>query len=224
MTTERYRSGVTIPFVSEEQIDLAGAALPALVDVLLRIRRVSDGQFFDFDDDTFKAAAHVDIDLTLTAIATMAGFYEGEWDTSLITNEVANDQYVIEINSVASATRRAIGIVYLGDYVAPVYQCKLGIIDDDGGTTDRYTASFFRDSEPIVTGLTLVSLQVIDAVDGSDQVPSTAMVAIGATGLFRLNVALAARRMIDGEHYVALVTFTVDGAVRIWRQWIGRDS
>ena len=228
MTTERYRTGAAIAFRSEQQINRANSPLTALGNVLLKIHRESDGFFFDFSDNTFKAAGHVDIDRTMTVVdaVNVPGIYETSWDTSLIVTPVANDKYFIDIQSATAVNLLALGEVLLGDFVDPVYQCKLGIIDDDasGTPTDRYTAAFFRDSEPIVTGLTAVTLQVIDAVDGTDQVPSTAMVAIGATGLFRLNVTLAARRMIDGEHYVALVSFTVDGAARIWRQWIGRDS
>ncbi|MCZ6602491.1 MAG: hypothetical protein O6952_05750 [Planctomycetota bacterium] len=224
MVTERYRSGATIPFTSEEQIDLAGVALSALGDVLVRIRRFSDGQFYDFDDDTFKAAAHVDIDLTLVAIATMPGFYEGEWDTSLITNEVADDQYLIEINSVTSATRRAIGMAYLGDFVAPVYQLKVGVIDDDaaGTPTDRYTVAFHEDSERFASGVSAVSIEIRDSTDDSVLVASVAMVQIAATGIFRHEET--ANRMVDGAHYYALVTFTIAGVVKTWPQWIGRDS
>jgi hypothetical protein len=226
VTTERYRTGAVIPFRSEQQINSAGAPLTALADVLLKVHRESDGFFFDFSDNTFKAAGHVDIDRTMTAVdaVNVPGVYETSWDTSLIVAPVANDKYFVDIQSATSANLLALGEILSGDYVDPVYQLKVGLIDDDaGGTpTDRYTATFFEDSERFATGVSAVSIEIRDATDDSVLVASVAMVQIAATGIFRHEETVD--RVVDGAHYYALVTFTVGGVVKTWPQWVGRDS
>ena len=62
-----------------------------LSTVQLLIWRASDGYFYDFDDDTFKASGHTDIDQQMSELdATNApGVYYYDFDTSSITNAVA---------------------------------------------------------------------------------------------------------------------------------------
>ena len=47
--------------------DSAGDPVTGATGVLIRIQRASDGQFFDFDDDTFKATGHTERDTALPA-------------------------------------------------------------------------------------------------------------------------------------------------------------
>lgn len=108
--------------------------------------------------------------------------------------------------------------------VTDVYQAKVDVVDDDGGTADRYTVCWFKNAEPFTTGggITSPQIQVIKIADGTDLVAATAMTEIGTTELYRY--VEATNRMVDGVGYVAKVTATIDGATRTWYQPVGRDS
>jgi hypothetical protein len=102
------------------------------------------------------------------------------------------------------------------------YQAKVWLVDDDGGSTDRYVTAWYRNAEPIVAGITSPQIQVIKASDGTDLVGATAMTQIGATGLYRYDEA--SNRVVDGAAYMAKVTATIGGSTRTWYQPVGRDG
>jgi hypothetical protein len=102
------------------------------------------------------------------------------------------------------------------------YQAKVWLIDDDAGATDRYVAAWFLNAEPVTAGITSPTIRVIAAADGSDLVASTAMVQVGATGLYRHDEAT--NRVSSGATYFAMVQATIGGATRTWYQPVGRDS
>lgn len=102
------------------------------------------------------------------------------------------------------------------------YQAKLWYFDDDANATDRYVACWFKNGQPVTSGITAPSGQVIKAADGADLVPPADMTQVGSTGLYRLNEG--SNRVVDGAAYVAKVTANIDGAVRTWFQPVGRDS
>lgn len=227
MTVERYRTGAAIRIYSEQQLNLADTPLIALANVLLLIRRESDNRYFDFDDNTFKAAAHVDIDRTLTVVDATRdpGIYETTWNTALIVSPVAGDKYLLGIKSVTAANPRANGVILLGDWVDAVYQMQIQFVRDIAGVTDRYTAVFHKDTEPIVTGITgTPTIQVLNAADGADLIPAAAMTEIPVgSGRWRYD-AVTTQRQTPGVHYIARVVATIDGVARPWHRGVGRDS
>jgi hypothetical protein len=91
-------TGVTEP-IYVYATDNTQAPLTGLTDLKLRIRRDSDGFFLDWADDTFKSAGWSTRDVVLSEInATLdPGNYQvpGGWDTSAITNIVADDVYTL---------------------------------------------------------------------------------------------------------------------------------
>lgn len=102
------------------------------------------------------------------------------------------------------------------------YQAKVWIIDDNGGTTDRYVTIWHKNGEPLITGITSPTIQVIKVADGTDLVASAAMTQIAATGLYRYSEAT--NRIVNGVAYIVKVEATIDGGTRTWYQPIGRDS
>lgn len=103
------------------------------------------------------------------------------------------------------------------------YQAKVDVVDDNAGTTDRYLVAYFKNGQPIVSGITSPTLQVIKASDGTDLVASGALTQIGSTGLYKRDTTTTSR-MVDGAGYIAKVEATIDGSTRTWYQPIGRDS
>lgn len=103
------------------------------------------------------------------------------------------------------------------------YQMKIGIHLDSGATSDRYTIAFFANSQPIFTGVTSPTLQVVKDADGTDLIAATSLTQIASTGVFKYT-ATGSARITPGAAYFAKVAATIDGSSRTWIQFIGRDS
>lgn len=118
----------------------------------------------------------------------------------------------------------AAGAIDAATFAADVdtYQAKVWLVDDDANSTDRYVAVWFKNSQPIVAGITSPTIQVFDAA-GTDLIASTAMTQIAATGTYNYD-AVTTERAADGEVYIAKVTATIGGASRTWYQPVSRDS
>ena len=102
------------------------------------------------------------------------------------------------------------------------YQAKVWLVDDGNAGSDRYTVVFFKNSQPVTSGITSPTLQVIKAADGTDLIASDSLTQIGATGLYRYNEAT--NRIDAGAMYIAKTQATIGGATRTWYQPVGRDS
>lgn len=102
------------------------------------------------------------------------------------------------------------------------YQAKLWMADDNSNAADRYVAVWFKNGEPVTAGITSPTIQIIKTADGTDLVASTAMTAVGSTGLFRYNEAT--NRLVNGASYAAKITATIGGVIRTWFQPLSRDS
>lgn len=103
------------------------------------------------------------------------------------------------------------------------YQMKIGVTLDSGGAADRYTIAFFTNGEPIYGGITSPTLQVVKDADGSDLIATTALTQIAATGVFKYT-ATTTSRITAGAAYFAKVSATINGNIRTWLQFIGRDA
>lgn len=104
-----------------------------------------------------------------------------------------------------------------------VYQAKVELFDDDGGTTDRYAVVWFKNGAPVTSGITSPLIHVYAVANGADLIASTAMTQIAATGTARYS-ATGAERIVDGAAYLAHVTATIDGSARESYAPVGRDS
>ncbi len=102
------------------------------------------------------------------------------------------------------------------------YQAKVWLTDDDGNTYDRYVGVWFKNGEPITSGITSPTIQVIQASDGNDLVSVQSMTQIGSTGMYKYDENT--NRIADGAVYVAKVQATIDSATRTWYQPVGRDG
>ncbi len=102
------------------------------------------------------------------------------------------------------------------------YQGKTRLLDDDGSGNDRYAHEWFKNGEPVASGITSPTIQVIRAADDTDLVAQTAMTEIGSSGRFRYDEGTD--RIVDGAAYRAHTEATIGGATRTWDEWVGRDS
>lgn len=105
---------------------------------------------------------------------------------------------------------------------ADSYQAKLWVFDDNAGTADRYVIIWYKNGQPIYTGITSPTINVYKVADGTDLVATTAMTQIGTKGTYRYTEAT--NRMLNGVAYIAHAEATIAAAIRSWDQPIGRDS
>lgn len=96
--TERIRTGNTEP-IDVYVTNRRSEPLTGLTSIYIRIRRVSDGYYYDWNDDTFKNTGWTTLNQVLTEVdaTNFPGLYSlsGGWDTSAITNPAADDDYQI---------------------------------------------------------------------------------------------------------------------------------
>jgi hypothetical protein len=119
--TTRNQTGAT-ESIQAAILDENNLAITGLSDIVVSIRRISDDFFYDFSDDTFKTSGWTTKEQTLSEVdATDApGEYAYSWDTSAITNETANDTYVIKVEQSPLDAARNVpqyGEIKAGQYV-----------------------------------------------------------------------------------------------------------
>jgi len=124
METIRIQTGATERIVA---LALNGSLVPltGLTDLVIAIQRVSDGQWFDWNDLTFKAAGWTTRQLAMTEIsASLApGQYRTDFVTSTITNPTADDAYLITVTQTPGTTVKnvpQVGELKVGQYVDDV--------------------------------------------------------------------------------------------------------
>lgn len=100
-------------------LDLAGSPLTGLSDILLSIRRISDGYRYDFNDLTFKNAGWTTRQQTMAEISSIydSGVYYYSFDTSAITNVTANDTYQIRVDCTSASNVPQVAELKVGDYL-----------------------------------------------------------------------------------------------------------
>lgn len=147
-----------------------------------------------------------------------------EWDDfafSIQTSVLQIDDLTIPGDAMALTANAITDSVLAAD--TDTYQAKVILLDDEDNSVDRYAVSWFRNGQPVNTGITVPTIQVVKVADGSNLIPVTAMTQIAALGRYRYT-ASAAERITSGLAYLAIVTATIDSASRTWDQYVGRDS
>lgn len=186
---------------------------------------------FDADGDLVTGATGLDSEVSkdagtfadctneATEIATSSGMYY----LDLTASEMNADTVAGIVKTSTVGAKTTPFVLYPSD--PDVYTAKIWMFDDNGGTTDRYVACWFKNGAPytIGGGITSPQIQVIKAADGTDLIAATAMTEIGTTELYRYD-ATGASRTTSGVAYAAKITATIDGATRTWYQPVGRDS
>jgi hypothetical protein len=88
-----------------------------LTDVLVNVRRRSDGFYLDWSGNTFKASSWTTKSASMSEVGT-TGQYERVFSLSTVTNMVANDVYIVTVTSATSDLSPQIGELKAGDWVS----------------------------------------------------------------------------------------------------------
>lgn len=167
------------------------------------------------------SARQVD-DLAYPATTGNSLAVDGSGYVTVGTMAAAAIQSIWDALTAALTTVGSIGKL-LVDSITDTYQAKIEVVDDNVGAADRYIISWFKNGEPISAGVTLATIQVVKSSDGTDLIASSAMTIVAGTSNYYYS-ATGAERLVSGESYVAVLTATIDSAVRSWRQPVGIDS
>jgi hypothetical protein len=118
MDSVRIQTGAT-ERVEAVMLDGSLAPLTGLSDALLSVRRVSDGYWLDFDDDTFKAAGWTTRQQVMSELdaANDPGAYGHDLDTSAITNMTADDTLELRADCASAANSPQTGEIKVGQFV-----------------------------------------------------------------------------------------------------------
>jgi hypothetical protein len=90
-----------------------------LTNVLMNVRRRSDGFWLDFSDDTFKSSGWGVQDAPMTEVGT-TGQYERMLLLGNVLNLTPDDSYVVTIHSATSTFSPQIGEYIAGQWVSPI--------------------------------------------------------------------------------------------------------
>lgn len=98
MARDRYFDDATVT-IEHTALDGTLAPLAGLTDLVVSIRRLSDGQFLDWNDDTFKAAGWTMRQQVMSEVdsTNAPGDYAQDFDLSAVTNKAADDTYVARV-------------------------------------------------------------------------------------------------------------------------------
>jgi hypothetical protein len=122
--------------------DANGDELTGKTDIKVKMWRRSDGFFYDWSDETFKAAGHVSLLKTLTEFnfALSPGVYYlndipaghvGGFNTSLVSNPVGDDIYffnAIQDPKTDASNSPFIGEVKVGGFVDDIVEDRYPVI------------------------------------------------------------------------------------------------
>lgn len=157
-------------------------------------------------------ATQTSVDTLDDFVDTEIGDIQSRLPAALISGRMDSNVGAVAANAIADA-----GVAADMD----AYHAKVWVVREST-TTDHYAVVFFKNGQPVTSGITTPLIQVIKASDGTDLIASTALTEVGSLGIYKKDEST--NKLIGGAIYFAKVTATIDGSAREWLQQIGRDS
>lgn len=167
---------------------------------------------------------------------TDSGFYAAGYDYVIHIFNITIDGKVISAPvatfSIANRPVQAVAAPVITDIQLEIlaaitalnaakYQAKVWPADNDDDDIDHYLATWYEDSEPLVSGVTNPQITVVQAADGARLIEEADMEEVEDTdGVFRYDEA--SDRLTAGQAYIIIATATIDGQTRTWIQPISR--
>lgn len=174
--------------------------------------------------DSFFSTDFLQVDLTqllgsAVATPTVAGVIESDVTHYLgaAAPALVSSNYPANVSTVSANVINDAAVAADMD----AYHAKVWVVREST-TADHYAVVFFKNGQPVTTGITSPTIQVIKASDGTDLIASGALTEVGALGIYKKDEST--NKMAGGAIYFAKVQATIDGSTRQWLQQIGRDS
>ena len=177
--------------------------------------------YLDFADGDFKQSGWTTKSVALTDVGNGRYSLNNGLDVSAMNIPTGVKKLILEYNISGAKSGSPHEELLLRE---STFQAKIWFTDNNPGVIDRYTIVWYKNSEPVTTGVTVPTVQVIQASDGVDLVPTTPMVQVAALGIFRYDETATAKRIVNGASYYIKAEAFIEGKTRIWYQQVSRDS
>ena len=104
-----------------------------------------------------------------------------------------------------------------------IYPADIQLTIDTQSGRDEYTVTWFKNGMVVTNGVTAPTIEVIRRSDGMALVAAgTPLSPIGTSGGLKYDEPT--NRVAAGEAVLVTVTATIQGAARVWRRIITRDT
>ena len=226
----RITGNVALASVLGALADAAADGDPTAADTIMQyVKQVINTLVGTVGIPTFPAAAVAADGISLSEVIRSL---DTRLPSALATGRIVSDTQAVSGDSVAADTLelfaealdQATGQIDNGTLGTSLdtYQCKVELIDDDGSGNDRYSVVFFKNGEPITSGITVPKITVIKDADGTTLIAEDDLTEVGGLGHYRYTEGTD--RVVSGAAYKAKITATIASATRSWFQPCGRDS
>ena len=202
MVVVRIRDGDTERIQTPAVKDGSLAALTGLSTVVVAIQRVSNGDWYDFADDTFKSSGWTTRQQAMTEVsATLApGEYRYDFDTSAITNATADDTYMIRVDETGGTAKN---VPFHGEIKVDQWVADLATSAELAATEDAIRGADDRDLSE------LAGAGFVEASDSLEAIRDRGDAAwITATGFSTLADVNAARDAVIAQGDAAWIAAT----------------
>lgn len=208
------------------RITIADATTKAVEDVAFEIDtygNASAEHAADLDNATSLGLANLDATVTSRSSQTSVDTIDDFLDTEIGDIRTRLPAALVGGRMDASVGAAAANVIDDAAVAADMdaYHAKVWVVKEST-TADHYAVVFFKNGQPVTTGITSQTIQVIKASDGTDLIASTGLTEVGGLGIYKKDEST--NKMVGGAIYFAKVQATIDGSTRQWLQQIGRDS
>jgi hypothetical protein len=139
------------------------------------------------------------------------------WNSAAVPNNLISGRVDASVGAVAANAITDAGVAAdMDSYAAKLWMNK------EGADVDKYGCVWFKNGQPVLSGVTSPTIQVFKASDGTDLIAVTAMTEVGSHHVFKKEETT--NKTAPGDMYWAKVQATIDGSTRTWLQPVPRDS
>ena len=200
------------------------------------ILRATDGKVWDVANNTWATFTDANIGnyaITCTqlgtsskhwtlAIPTHANFSVGRF-TAIYFSRTGGSPSLSDFPLGTSAPTSFQTFTFDGSHITDeiVYHAKVDLNIDAGNSKDEWTVVWYRNGVAVTP--TTPQIQLLKRSDGSDLLATTSMSQVGSTLAWKYD-ATSTNRTTAGEATTAVLTATIDGAVRTWYEHRSRDA
>lgn len=202
METVRVQHGAT-ERIYATMLNASGATVTGLTNVLLEVRRKSDGKYFDFDDNTFKTSGWTTRQGVMTELdgTNSAGVYYYDFNTTQHSTVYGEETYFMRVTSSSAANDPLEGELKVGGYVD-----QIGLFSS-GSSTAGLTPQQMKSLAEMVWGVILegksTAREVLLRKSEFDAAQDFVMIEEDANLVYKLDVLINKIEKLDNKDLIA---------------------
>lgn len=208
------------------RITIADATTKAVEDVAFEIDtygNASAEHAADLDNSTSLGLTNLDATISSRASQTSLDTLDDIVDTEIADIQARLPAVLVSGRIKAIVEAFAANVIDDNSVAADMdsYSGKIWIIKQST-TKDEYGVAFYKNNQPIETGITVPLIDYIKKLSDGTILINDASLTDQSNGDYYYGETT--NKLVAGNAYMARVTATIDGATRFFKQQIGRDS